>query len=161
MKKIWIVLLSAFYLSACGIGNTNTTYQSYQVGSQGVVETGRIISMTPVKVEGDSAIGTLAGAGMGAAAGSMIGGNTAVNIIGGVAGAVVGGVVGSATEKAITQDTAYEFIIQKNNGQMISVVQTNELNLRPGDQVLINRINGTTKIRSRLNNGTYSYYGAY
>ncbi len=159
MKKILFILLSACYLSACGIGNTNTSYQSYQVGSQGVVETGKILSMTPVKIQGDSAVGTLAGAGMGAAAGSMIGGNTAVNIIGGVAGAVVGGVLGSATEKAITQDTAYEFIIQKNNGQMISVVQTNELNLRPGDQVLINRINGTTKIRSRLNGGTY--YSAY
>lgn len=158
MKKIFFVLLTACYLSACGIGNTNTSYESYQVGAQGTVETGRIISMTPVQINGDSAIGTLAGAGMGGAAGSMIGGNTAINIIGGVAGAVVGGMIGSATEKAITKDTAYEFIIQKPNGQMISVVQTNELNLRPGDQVLINRINGTTKIRSRVSN---TYYSAY
>ncbi len=158
MKKILFVLLTSCYLTACGIGNTNTSYERYQVGSQGVVETGKIISMTPVQIQGTDGVGTLAGAGMGAAAGSMIGGNTAVNIIGGVAGAVAGGVIGSATQKAITQDTAYEFIIQKSNGQMISVVQSNELNLRPGDQVLINRINGTTKIRSRVAN---TYYPAY
>ena len=92
---------------------------------------------------------------MGAAAGSMIGGNTAVNIIGGVAGGLVGGMVGSATEKAITQDTAFEFIIQKSNGQTISVVQTNELHFRIGDNVLINRINGTTKIRPLYNTVIY------
>ncbi|MBE6456218.1 MAG: hypothetical protein IJC11_02425 [Alphaproteobacteria bacterium] len=157
MKKIFLILgLScSFFLTACGIGDTNTTYERYQVGSQGVIEKGRILEMMPVKIAGESGVGTLAGAGIGAAAGSMIGGNTAVNVIGGIAGAVVGGMAGSATGKALTQDTAYEFIIEKSNGQMISIVQTNELNLRPGDNVLINRINGTTKIRSRLNPTTY------
>ncbi len=155
MKKIICVLLCLCCLTACGLGNTNTTYEHYQVGSQGVVEIGRIISMVPVQVQGSSSVGTLAGAGMGAAAGSMIGGNTAVNIIGGVAGAVVGGMVGSATEKAVTKDTAYEFIIQKNNGQTISVVQTNELHLRVGDNVLVNRIDGTTKIRPLYSTGVY------
>ncbi len=159
MKKIFFTVLTACLLTACGIGNTNTTYQNYQVGAQGVVEKGRILEMTPVQIAGKNSVGTLAGAGMGAAAGSMIGGNTAINIIGGVAGAVVGGMVGSATEKAITKDTAYEFIIEKSNGQLISVVQTNELNLRPGDNVLLNRIDGTTKIRSRINSNVY--YKAY
>lgn len=155
MKKFLAVVLGSVLLSACGIGNTNTTYQSYQVGSQGVIEKGRIIEMTPVQIAGNSGVGTLAGAGIGAAAGSMLGGNTAINIIGGIAGAVVGGVAGSATEKAITKDQAYEFVIEKSNGQLISVVQSNELNLRPGDNVLINRINGTTKIRSRIAASTY------
>ena len=155
MKKIFLIVLTACLLTACGIGNTNTTYQRYQVGAQGIVEKGRILEMTPVQIAGQNGVGTLAGAGMGAAAGSMIGGNTAVNIIGGVAGALVGGMVGSATEKAITADTAYEFIIEKSNGQLISVVQTNELNLRPGDNVLLNRIDGTTKIRSRIASNVY------
>lgn len=155
MKKFLTIILSAVLLTACGVGDTNTTYQSYQMGSQGVIEKGRILEMTPVNVAGDAAIGTLAGAGIGGAAGSMVGGNTAVNIIGGIAGAVVGGMIGSATEQAITKDKAYEFIIEKSNGQMISVVQSNELNLRPGDLVLINRIDGTTRIRSRLSSSSY------
>ncbi len=158
MKKILVVLITSCFLAACGIGNTNTSYQRAQVGSQGTIEMGQIVSMMPVQIQGTSSVGTLAGAGMGGAAGSMIGGNTAVNIIGGVAGAVAGGIIGSATEKAITRDTAYEFVIQKTNGQMISVVQSNELNLRVGDQVLINRINGTTKIRSRVNNAYAPVY---
>ncbi|MBQ9089726.1 MAG: hypothetical protein IJY58_01610 [Alphaproteobacteria bacterium] len=155
MKKILFIVVCFCWLTACGLGDTNTTYERYQVGSQGVVETGRIINMMPVQIQGSSGVGTLAGAGMGAAAGSMIGGNTAVNIIGGVAGGLVGGMVGSATEKAITQDTAFEFIIQKSNGQTISVVQTNELHFRIGDNVLINRINGTTKIRPLYNTVIY------
>ena len=155
MKKFLTVVLSAFLLTACGVGNTNTTYQSYQLGSQGVIEKGRILEMNPVQIQGDNAIGTLAGAGIGGAAGAMIGGNTAVNIIGGIAGAVVGGMVGSAAEQAITKDSAYEFVVEKSNGQLVSVVQTNELNLRPGDYVLLNRIDGSTRIRSRLQTSNY------
>lgn len=155
MKNFLTIIVLALSLTGCGVGNTNTTYQSYQLGSQGVIEKGRILEMTPVQIAGDSAVGTLAGAGIGGAAGSMIGGNTAVNIIGGIAGAVVGGMVGGAAEKAITKDQAYEFVVEKSNGKLVSVVQTNELNLRPGDYVLLNRIDGTTKIRSRLQTSTY------
>ena len=98
---------------------------------------GKIVQMMPVKTTGSDGIGTTSGAIAGAAAGSMIGGNTAVNIIGGVGGALLGGMIGSATESAITSTNAYEFIIQKTNGSYVSVVQTNELALRPGDNVWI------------------------
>ncbi|MDR2901972.1 MAG: hypothetical protein LBU87_02535 [Lactobacillales bacterium] len=151
MKKIIAAALVCFLLASCGIGDTNTTYSRSDIGSQGRVEYGRIVSMDLIKTQGTSAVGTLAGAGAGGAAGSMLGGNTAVNIIGGVGGAVVGGIIGSSAEKAITRDTAYEFIIEKTNGTAISVVQSNELNLRVGDRVLLSTVNGTTRIRSRAN----------
>ena len=40
MKKIICVLLCLCCLTACGLGNTNTTYEHYQVGSQGVFDFG-------------------------------------------------------------------------------------------------------------------------
>ena len=77
----------------------------------------------------------------------MIGGNTAVNIIGATGGAIVGGIIGSAAEQAVTKDTAYEFIIRKQNGQTIAVVQSNEDRFRVGDNVILTTINGTTRIQ--------------
>ena len=64
-------------------------------------------------------------------------------------GALAGAAVGSATEQAATKDTAYEFMVQKSTGNVISVVQTNELGLRPGDNVILVQIDGTTRIRAK------------
>ncbi len=152
MKKFSSVLLLCGALAACGIGDTNTTYERSEIGAQAYVEYGTIVQMNPVKTAGTSTVGTLAGAGAGAAAGSMIGGNTAVNIIGGIGGALVGGMVGSAAEKNLTSDTAYEFLIRKQNGSMVSIVQSNELGLRPGENVILSTLYGTTRIRARAGN---------
>lgn len=151
MKKILFLILFTLGLSSCADNYSNTSYSNYELGKQGQVSIGKIIQMTPVKTTGSDSIGTLAGAGAGAAAGSMIGGNTAVNIIGGIGGALVGGMIGSATESALTSTNAYEFIVQKSNGSYVSILQTNELALRPGDQVWLSTMNGKTRIRSRAN----------
>ena len=154
MKKItfFIFLVSAFVLTSCGIGNTNTTYQRTDIGTQGRIEEGTIESIQVVNVDGTNDVGTLGGAVAGGAAGSMIGGNTAVNVIGGVGGALLGGAVGGATEKAITKDTAYEFLVKKSTGAVVSVVQSNELHLRIGDSVYLTTVQGTTRIRGRAPN---------
>lgn len=152
MKKIISLVFAVLFMvgvSGCADDKANTTYSNYDLGATGRVELGTIVDMTPVTTSGSHGIGTLAGAGAGAAAGSMIGGNTAVNIIGGIGGALIGGMIGSATEGALTSTDAYEFVVRKENGSLLSLVQTNELSLRPGDKVLLANINGTTRIRSR------------
>lgn len=148
MKKIFASLMILLALTACGVGETNTTYSRSNIGQTARVSFGTILSMRQVQIEGTSGVGTLGGAVAGGAAGSMMGGNTAVNVIGAVGGAIVGGVIGNATEQAVTKDTAFEFIIQKQNGQTISVVQTNEEHLRVGDRVLLSTSpDGTTRIQ--------------
>lgn len=151
MKKILFTVLLALGLTACGIGDTNTTYERGDIGRQGRVEYGTIVSMDVIKTAGTETVGTLGGAVAGGAAGSMIGGNTAVNIIGGVGGAIVGGMIGNAAEKAITSDKAIEFLVRKDNGTIVSVVQSNELNLRVGDRVYLITTDGVTRIRGRVN----------
>lgn len=49
-------------------------------------------------------------------------------------------------EKAVT----YEFLIQKDNtNTVVSVVQTNKLGLKPGDNVILVTLDGTTRIRAK------------
>ncbi|MBO5997993.1 MAG: hypothetical protein J6P93_05660 [Alphaproteobacteria bacterium] len=151
MKKFLVSCFMFLFLAACGVGNTNTTYQRGQIGRRGSTSTGTIVAMEVVDIAGTDEVGTLAGGVAGAAAGSMIGGNTAVNIIGAVGGAVVGGAVGGATQKAITSDTAFEFLVQEDKtGDVISVVQSNELGLQPGDHVILVEIDGVTRIRQKM-----------
>lgn len=151
MKKFLIGCFMVLFLTACGVGNTNTTYQRGQIGKRGSTSTGVIVAMEVIAVEGTDGVGTLAGGVAGGAAGSMIGGNTAVNIIGAVGGAVLGGMLGNAAEKAVTSDTSFEFLVQEDrSGDVISVVQSNELELQPGDHVILVEIDGVTRIRQKM-----------
>ena len=146
-----------FGLTACGIGDTNTTYDRAQIGRQGRTSVGRIISMTQIDVAGSNEAGGLVGAGVGGALGGVGGsalgggkGSTLFAIGGAALGALAGAAVGSATEQALTKDVAYEFLVQKGNtNNVVSVVQTNELGLKPGDNVILVEIDGTTRIRSK------------
>lgn len=149
MKKL-LTLVLCVLLAACGLDDTNTQYSRSEIGQPGSASLGRIISMNTVNIEGTNEMGGLAGAVAGGAAGSMLGGNTAINIIGATAGAVAGAVIGSAAEKEITKGTAIEFLIQLSSGQVISVVQTNELNLRVGDEVVVVNIGGKSRIRQKI-----------
>lgn len=156
MKKVLMALLM-FCLVGCGIGDTNTTYRRAEIGKQGSTSVGRIISMTQIEIAGSSEGGTLVGAGVGGVAGGIAGssigrghGSSLMAVAGATVGALAGAAVGGAAQQAATSDTAYEFLIEKgNSGNVISVVQTNELGLRPGDNVVLVTINGTTRIRQK------------
>ena len=156
-KKFLTLVAGGLLLSACGIGDTNTTYDRAQIGRQGRTETGKVISMTQIEVAGSNEAGGLVGAGVGGALGGVGGsalgggkGSTLFAIGGAALGALAGAAVGSATEQAATKDLAYEFLVKRDDtGRVISVVQTNELNLRPGDNVILVTIDGTTRIRQK------------
>ncbi len=154
MKKIvsfLCVSVISITLAACGIGNTNTTYSRAEIGKQGQVEWGKIIAMTNIEIEGESSgFGAIGGGVIGGIAGSAVGGGVGRSLA--IAGGAVGGAVaGNMAEKAITSDTAWEFIVQKTNGQTVPVVQTNELNLQVGDEVLLAIVKGKTRIRQKIN----------
>jgi len=156
-KKIWTIVAGCLLLTACGIGETNTTYNRAQIGKQGRTSIGRIIAMTQIEIEGTNSTGTLAGGVVGGALGGVGGsalgrgkGSDLMAIGGAAVGALAGAAIGSAAEQAATHDVAYEFLVQKGNTDtVISVVQTNELGLKEGDKVILVEIDGTTRIRQK------------
>ena len=151
MKKLLCILVMAVVVSGCGMGNTNTTYDTQNVGRQGAVSIGRIVAIQEVRVEGaGEGVGTLAGAAAGGVAGHMIGGNSAVNALGAIGGAVLGGVVGGRAGRAVTNEAAYEFIVRRENESSVVIVQSNELDLRVGDEVVLVTVDGKTRIREKV-----------
>jgi outer membrane lipoprotein SlyB len=131
----------ALGLAACAPQYTNTSYTSADIGRSAEVSYGVIVSMRNVQVQGPpTGVGTVGGAVAGGVAGSFIGhGDPAAGIIGVIGGAILGGLAGNAIESGASTGNAVEFIIREDNGQTISVVQTNEESFRPGERVVITR----------------------
>ena len=136
-----MLVVTLLGLAGCAPTNTNTTYGAADIGRTQNVSYGVIVSMRPVIVQSEpTGVGTVAGAVAGATAGSLIGRNDArANVLGAVGGAIVGGVAGTMVEHAASTGTAMEFIIREDNGNTISVVQTNENNFQPGERIVLTR----------------------
>jgi outer membrane lipoprotein SlyB len=117
-------------LACCVIGvtacTTNVSPTSYSVGSVGQVNrtvAAKVISVRPVDIAGTTGAGGLAGGAIGATAGSAIGSGGRANLAGGVAGAVVGAVAGAVIEQSATKQSGFEYVVQTENDNLMTIVQ--------------------------------------
>ena len=149
MKGVTVAAVTVLVCLSAASCTPNISPDSYSVGSVGQVNRvvrGVVVSARPVAVSGtNSGVGSGAGAVAGGAGGSAIGGSTDANIVGAVGGAVIGGIVGAAIEESTTRQTGMEYIIEAENGSLITIVQGDEDPLVAGQRVLV--IYGT---RSRV-----------
>jgi outer membrane lipoprotein SlyB len=143
------LVLAALVAAGCARSPGPNTYETREMNQAATVETGTIVSMRPVAVEGSGRTGTLIGGAAGGVAGSFIGGDWRSNLLAGIAGAVIGGVAGGAAERSITATTATEFIVEMDGGGTIAVVQGNDQGFRVGDKVTVLRGERTRLTPSR------------
>ncbi len=140
---IKFTLIAIIVLPLCALYGCmrNISPDSYAVGSVGQVNRavrGKVISARLVNILGSqTGVGTTAGAAAGGVAGSAIGGAARENIIGAIGGAVVGGIIGSMAEEGATQQQGMEYIVETENGSLITVVQGVEPCLNIGDKVIV------------------------
>ncbi|RMH94517.1 hypothetical protein EBB59_02260 [Lysobacter pythonis] len=137
MRGLTLSLLCALALPAC---TPNVRPDSYSIGSVGQVNRSvgaTIISARPVRIDGSRGVGTASGAAAGAVVGSNVGGSDSANVIGAIGGAVVGGIVGAAAERGASATTGIEYVVQTENGNLMSVVQGPEPALQVGAKVLL------------------------
>ena len=124
MGKISQTILMALMLASCA---PNVSPSSYSVGGVGQVNRavrGKIVSVRIVDIQGtQSGLGAGAGAVAGGVGGSNLGGGTRQNIIGAVGGAVVGGIAGAVIENEATKQKGVEYVVETENGSLITVVQ--------------------------------------
>lgn len=135
---ILLLLLAAMTLLAGCQTHSASSYSRDEMGRASVVDSGTVLSVRVVNIEGtNSGVGVATGAAAGAVAGSYIGGDWRANVLGAIGGAVVGGAVGYVAEEAITSTTAFEVVVRNDRGQVFSVVQDSNENLVAGDRVII------------------------
>ncbi|MEK7991271.1 MAG: glycine zipper 2TM domain-containing protein [Thiotrichaceae bacterium] len=122
-----LTLIGLMLLSLVGVGCATSkdgdVYSRDQSQKIQTVETGKLIDIRTVKIEGTkSSIGTIGGGVIGGIAGSTVGGGRGSAIAAAV-GAIVGGIAGSAVEEGTTRQDGVELTIELDSGKVIALVQ--------------------------------------
>ena len=154
-KKIQsIILISILALGGCVTGGFSPDVVSRDAaGKSQYVQSGTIVSIKKVTIEGDRESGNIFGSILGAIVGSNIGGedDQTTQEVGAVVGTAVGSVVGQEASERISRKEGLEIIVKlDSNEREISIVQ--ELSIDPdyafsvGDEVRIVRSSGKSRV---------------
>jgi outer membrane lipoprotein SlyB len=124
-------------LAGCGPKYSPNTYSSAAVQQANKVDRGVIIGARRVDVAAPGVVGAATGGAAGGIAGSQVGGSGTASAFGALGGALIGGLVGNGVEH-VTEDTfAYEYIVKKSSGDLVSVTQKDRVPLQIGQNVLV------------------------
>ena len=154
-KKIQsIILISILALGGCATGGFSPDVVSRDAaGKSQYVQSGTIVSIKKVTIEGDRESVNIFGSILGAIVGSNIGGedDQTTQEVGAVVGTAVGSVVGQEASERISRKEGLEIIVKlDSNEREISIVQ--ELSTDPdyafsvGDEVRIVRSSGKSRV---------------
>ncbi len=134
--RLTVCVAVAALIAGCGPDYSPNTYATNAAQQANKVDQGVIVGVREV---GISASGT-AGAAVGGAAGGIAGaqaGSGAGSAFGALGGALVGGIAGSAAEHVVGDTRAFEYIVRKPNGDLLSVTQKDAEPLVVGQKVLV------------------------
>lgn len=151
--KIAAILFLAVLLTfcaACASSRSTRSYTREEARRVQTVETGQVIRVEPVRIEGTKTpLGVIAGGALGAALGSTIGRGTG-QVLAGVAGGIAGGIAGGAVEEQATKKDGLEITVRLDTGKAVVVVQEADIAFQSGDRVaLIKGSDGVTRVRHR------------
>jgi outer membrane lipoprotein SlyB len=155
IKKIHIlILLSILALGGCATGGFSPDVVSRDAAAKSqYVQSGVVVSVRNVTIEGDRDSGNLFGSILGAIVGSNIGGedDETTREVGAVVGTAVGSVVGQNVGESLSRQAGVEIIIKLDtNEREISIVQEMpedvDYSFRAGDKVRIVRSGGKARV---------------
>ncbi|MCU0837434.1 MAG: hypothetical protein MUE49_01770 [Rhodospirillales bacterium] len=132
-----LLAVATVALVACGTPSASR-YQATDVGKSIQTARGVIVSSRPIEVAGEtSPWGPAAGGALGGAGAYGAFGSGWTSVIGGVLGAGIG----YAAQEALNSRSGYEYIVQMDDGRMVTVAQnresSSEIPLPPGARVLV------------------------
>ena len=128
--------------------NSGRSYSASEARQVQTVQFGTIKSIQEVTIEAGAEpgpLGTIGGGVVGGVLGSAIGSGRG-RLLATVGGAVVGAVLGALGEKQLRTEDAYEFMIELDDGRIISVVQAADDMYSVGDSVRVLSGSGKTRV---------------
>lgn len=132
-KLVPLASVCAFFLGACAPHFSPNTYASNAVQLANKVEAGTIVGFREVKISASGNVGAVSGG----AVGGVLGAEYAKSALVAVGGTTVGGILGNALEHAARDTTGWEYIVRKDNGDMLSVTQREAAPLSLAQRVLV------------------------
>ena len=136
MRGFVHLCLPLIALAGCTPDYSPNTYASTAVQQASKVDQGLVVGVRQVGVSAAGTTGAVTGAAAGGIAGAQTPGSVG-SAFGALGGAVVGGLVGQGIEKATGDTTAFEYIVRKPNGELLSVTQRDAAPMRIGQHVLL------------------------
>lgn len=136
MKGFFAATLLMVGLAGCGPNYSPDTYASNAVQQANKVEQGVVVGVRNVGVSAAGTVGTVTGAAAGGIAGSQAV-PSPISAFTALGGSLVGGIAGSAVEHTTADTTAFEYIVRKANGDLVSVTQKDRTPLVLGQKVLV------------------------
>ncbi len=137
MMKLGRMLAGVAALGGCAPNYSPDTYASGSVQQANKVEQGVVAGRRQVGVSADGTAGGITGAAAGGIAGAQAPGGGVRTALTALGGTVVGGLVGSGIERATGDTTAFEYVVRKANGELVSVTQKDTRPLELGQKVLV------------------------
>ncbi len=136
---VWAIMTMAMVVG-CTPANTGKRYDSSQVGRELNVTFATVLAVREVEISEDaSTTGALAGGLAGGVAGANVGRGTG-KAAGAVGGALIGAAIGSLAEQALKHRHGFEYVLMKQNGKAMTIVQEREPEEEPlavGSRVML------------------------
>ena len=124
-------------VAACGPSYSPNTYSTTAMQQAAKVEQAVVVGVRGVRVSASGAVGAATGAAAGGVIGATVPGTDLGRALTGIGGGLVGGAVGTGIERAGGDAKAFEYILRKTNGDLLSVTQRDKLPLALGEHVLV------------------------
>ncbi|WP_428491481.1 hypothetical protein [Rhodopila sp.] len=134
--RIFVRIVALFGLSACAPTYSPDSYASNAAQQANKVEQGVVVGLRPVAVSAAGTVGALTGGAAGGVAGSQVGVGP-FSALAALGGSLAGGLAGSAAEHVTADTRAFEYIVRKPNGDLVSVTQNDKMPLVLGQKVLV------------------------
>ena len=134
--RIALCAALAASVAGCGPSYSPNTYSSNAVQQANKVDQGVVVGVRQVGVSAAGTTGTLVGGAAGGIAGAQAGSGV-TSAFGALGGSLVGGIAGNAAEHVTGDTHAFEYIVRKSNGDLLSVTQKDDMPLAVGQKVLV------------------------
>lgn len=149
MRALWpvsVVILGL--LSAACSSPRGTMYSRHDAQRSWTVREATVVQVVEATIEGHSGvIGTYGGGFIGNAVGRTVGSGSGSRVAGAV-GAVAGAVAGRKTEKTVTQQKAWELLVEiGGSGETLAIVQPADQDFDAGEKVRVyTRPDGSARV---------------
>lgn len=137
MKILTLLSIVIIILVGCAAKVSPEAYSIRSVGQVNRSVAATVVSAREVSVAGTTGLGVNLGAGVGAVLGSTAGNNSRAKIVGAIGGAVVGGLAGATLEASGTKQNGTEYVVETENGNLITIVQGTEAVFSEKQKVLV------------------------
>jgi outer membrane lipoprotein SlyB len=124
-------------LAGCTPDYSANTYNASAVQQANKAEQGVIVGVRQVDVRAGGTVGAVTGAAAGGIAGSTIGTGSTSSAFGALGGGLLGGLIGTGVEHATGDTRAWEYVVRKPGGDLVSVTQKDDPPMAVGERVLV------------------------